>query len=209
MHAKLSSLFRPIQGNGRVTSYRYVERSASPLLRPYVSCYWMSEPVTLLERASSIHTAAQIDRVLPDGCTDIIFTYSPLQDRYSLRLIGAFTDPFAIVYEEDSPIHHFGVRFFPGGAFSLLQTAMAEFGGSSTDLELILPGSVQRLCERLFAGRSLDEKTKAMEEFLLSCLREHGAVQDDVMANLLYRIFESGGKMTVRELAKAEYLSAI
>ncbi|HZG16857.1 MAG TPA: helix-turn-helix domain-containing protein [Candidatus Bathyarchaeia archaeon] len=207
MNTRLSSLFRPIQGNGRVAFYRYIEKTASPLLRPYVSCYWMSEPVKLSERASNIYTAVQIDRVLPDGCTDIIFTYHPKQNRYSLRFIGAFADPFAIVYEEDSPIHHFGVRFFPGGAFSFLRTAMAEFSDSSIDLELVLPESVPRLNERLFAVSSMDEKVEIMEEFLISQLRKKGSLHDDLMANLLHRIFVTGGKISVRELAGVEYIS--
>jgi len=207
MNTRLSSLFRPIQGNGRVASYRYIEKTASPLFRPYVSCYWMSEPMELSGTAGKIHTAAQIDRVLPDGCTDIIFTYRPKQNRYSLRFIGAFADPFAITYEEDSPIHHFGVRFFPGGAFSFLGTAMAEFSGSSIDLELVLPGSVQRINERLFAASSMDERVEIMEEFLISQLRKKGSLHDDLMANLLHRIFVTEGKISVRELAGAEYIS--
>ncbi|MFH5187352.1 DUF6597 domain-containing transcriptional factor [Paenibacillus sp. TAB 01] len=69
MDAKLHALFRPMQANGRDPAYTYSEWPPSPALKPYVACYWVSEPAGL-QAALLQKGGSAVDRVLPDGCTE-------------------------------------------------------------------------------------------------------------------------------------------
>ncbi|MBP1990639.1 helix-turn-helix domain-containing protein [Paenibacillus eucommiae] len=206
MDARLNSLFRPTQANGRVASHSYAEWMPTPLLKPYVSCYWTSEP----RHASEVlffNDHKPIDRVLPDGCSDIIFEHDIIADRYQVRYCGMFDQPFAIAYDEQRPIRRFAVRFFPGGAYFFLQTALIEFTNQHLDLELVWPGIAGELGEQIFETKSVSSKIQSLEYFLLSMLDSSRQVNDDLMKNLLYPIFMSGGTLSVHELAKSEGIS--
>ncbi|WP_052488013.1 DUF6597 domain-containing transcriptional factor [Gordoniibacillus kamchatkensis] len=109
MDARLHALFRPVQANGREPSNRYVEVAPSPLLKPYVACYWASEPAGRPLGAAG----AAIDRVLPDGCTDILFGHDVARDRYSAHCCGIFDRPFAISYDAERPMRKLESVFFP------------------------------------------------------------------------------------------------
>lgn len=207
MNTRLHSLFRPIQANGRVASYRYVEIMPSPLLKPFVSCYWASEP---LNPANLSATAAceTVDRVLPDGCTDILFEHDLKDDSYRIRYCGMYDHPFPILYDEKCPVRKFGVRFFPGGAYPFMKTPLAEFANRHLALDWIWPGITGKIGERIFQATSLDAKVRIMEHYLVSMAKTSRAVNDSLMANLLHRIFASRGKASVRELAESEAISA-
>ncbi|WP_276353896.1 helix-turn-helix domain-containing protein [Cohnella caldifontis] len=207
MLAALHPLFRPVQANGRVPAYRYAERLPSPALRPYVACYWLSEPASSGPTAHPGDDEA-IDRVLPDGCTDILFEYELLHRRCRIRYAGFDERPFAIEYRADRPAVKFGIRFFPGGAFPFLRFPLSEFSGMLLPLDEAWPGFGKGIAERIFESENMDGKVRAAERFLLSRLQASGSPVDDTMGNLLFRIFRSGGNVGVTELAAAEGISS-
>jgi hypothetical protein len=58
-----------------------MERPPSRLLAPFVACYWMTGPVMAeeMEPATAhllkIPQEGAVDRVVPDGCSDILFVH--------------------------------------------------------------------------------------------------------------------------------------
>ncbi|MGA8145640.1 MAG: helix-turn-helix transcriptional regulator [Candidatus Acidiferrales bacterium] len=86
----------------------YQEFSASPKFAAHIECFWVhraDEPV-------------RDYRVLPDGCSDIIFE-QPARDYGGLALVGTMTRAQAF----NIPARHFtfGVRFRPGMAARLVR----------------------------------------------------------------------------------------
>ncbi|WP_248927899.1 AraC family transcriptional regulator [Paenibacillus hamazuiensis] len=204
MEDALHALFRPIQANGRVVSQKYIEFKPSPALMSFVSCYWASEPSFHPDSANN----DGIDRVLPDGCTDILFEHDIKGNRYHIRYYGVFDRPFPIAYDDKRPVRKFGVRFFPGGAYPFMRTPVAEFTGRYCALDAIWPNIAEEIGEKLFAQESMEEKVRIIEHYLLTIAQRNRPVDDPLMANLLYRIFVSEGKTGVCELAESEAVSA-
>jgi len=208
MNARLHSMYRPIQAAGRVAAYRYVEMMPSPFLKPFVACYWASEPINSAEDSSAAASfEAAVERVLPDACTDILFEHDLKDNRFRIRYCGMFDHPFPILYDEKRPVRKFGVRFFPGGAYPFIQTPLSEFANRHLDLGLLWPQMAGEIGERIFQAASLDAKVRIMEHYLISAGTLTGEVQDSLMANLLYRIFASKGTASVGELAESEVIS--
>lgn len=211
MEATLGQLFRPIQANGRDPSHHYVEVLPSPALRPFVSCYWLSEPRRMIHGTGTEQVQeGAIDRVLPDGCTDLLFEHDEQGQRCLSRYCGVYDHPFVIAYDLARPTKKFGVRFFPGGAYPFVQTSLSEHANQHMELDNIWPVLGNDLGERLMAEGSLAGKVRIMESFLLKRLAvrgERGVRKDIRMSNLLHRIFASEGVVGIRELADAEGIS--
>jgi AraC-like DNA-binding protein len=203
MQLELQSLFCPIQANGRVGSYKYVEITPSPLLRNYVSRYWALEPSSVPDLADS----DMVDRVVPDGCTDILFEHDLVNNRYRIRYFGILDHPFQITYNEKRPVRKFGIRFFTGGAYPFIQTALAEFSNRCYELNDIWPGFAEKMGKELFDQDSPYAKVRVMEQYLLTIAARSKIASDNLLSNLLYRIFASRGKASVHELAQSEAIS--
>lgn len=140
MQVQLHTLFRPKQASGRVATNRYMEISPSLPLAPYVSCYWLSEPLMQDQDcylSFNMQHEAAVDRVLPDGCNDIIFEHDLKLNQFRTRYSGFFEGSFTITYDQQHPVRKFGVRFFPGGAHALLGVPLHEFANSLVDIDLV------------------------------------------------------------------------
>ncbi|TBL78493.1 AraC family transcriptional regulator [Paenibacillus thalictri] len=208
MNPSLHLLYRPIQANGRVASHRYIEILPSPELRPYVACYWSSEPRFPPDLSADAADITVVDRVLPDGCTDIIFEQNLRDHHYQIRYCGMFDHPFLLRYDTERPVRSFGVRFFPGGSYSFIRASMAEFSNRHQDLDGIWPGIAGQIGERIMEAATLDAKVQVMERFLLTIAMKNEMAADHLTANLLHRIFAAMGNVKVRELAEKEVVSA-
>jgi len=207
MNARLHSMYRPIQAAGRVAAYRYVEMMPSPFLKPFVACYWASEPINSAEDSSAAASfEAAVDRVLPDACTDLLFEHDLKDNRFCIHYCGMFDHPFPIRYDENRPVRKFGVRFFPGGAYPFVQAPLCEFANQHLDLDLIWPRIAGEIGERIFQAASLDAKVRIVEHYLISAAKTTGEAIVSVMANLLYRVFASKGTASVGELAESELI---
>lgn len=212
MQLQNHTLFRPRQANGRVASNKYIELAPSPKLAPYVSCYWLSEPITENKEqdCSEFIKAAceeRVDRVLPDGCSDIIFEHDLNENKYRTLFCGFFDEPFPITYDQNHPLRKFGVRFFPGAIYSLLGIPQQDFAHSHFDIDLVWKGMTQAIGEKIFDEPSFKMKVKMMEQFLTSCMHTRNIVDNSLMNNLLRHIFVTEGQTSVRELAEREVIS--
>lgn len=205
MDARLQALFRPVQANGRTIFSSYVEIMPSPVLKPYISCYWYSEPTAPSQEAAG---SGNIDRVIPDGCTDILFEHELYDGTFQIRYCGLLEQPFTVSYDKGRPVRRFGIRFFPGGAFPFIKMTLERLTNHICPLDDILPIQAEGTAEELFEKSQLDGKAKVAETFLISLLRQQEPVTDDMLKNVLHRIFISGGTSTVTQLAEYEAVSS-
>jgi hypothetical protein len=88
----------------------YAEVAPSPALAPWVECYWS---------ARGVASPGLPNRVLPDGCADVIvdlggapraFAVGPMRTASVVAMTGA--------------VDLFGVRFHPGAGAALLGTPL-------------------------------------------------------------------------------------
>ncbi|WP_179031104.1 helix-turn-helix domain-containing protein [Paenibacillus kribbensis] len=218
MDPLLHSLFRPLQVNGSDSSTTYIEKKPSAALRAYVACYWESGPAARVvegnfaascEDAASLSQLdeAAVDRVLPDGCTDILLEYDPVSKRQEISYCGTFTYPFVSARQAGAETRIFAVRFFPGGAHYFHGMPIHLFTGGNYRLEEIWPENVEIIGERISEAQDFNERVRIMDEYLSRLLLRHRTSDCDLMKNLLHRIFVNGGSVGVKELAEREAIS--
>ncbi|URJ36431.1 helix-turn-helix domain-containing protein [Paenibacillus polymyxa] len=218
MDPLLHSLFRPLQVNGSDPSTYYIEQKPSATLRAYVACYWESGPADR-ERESNLAASREdtaslclpeeetMERVLPDGCTDILLEYDPVSQRRDISYCGTFTQPFVSARQAESETRIFAVRFFPGGAYYFHGMPTHLFTGGNYRLEDLWPESMAIIGERILEAGDFNERVRIMEEYLNQLLLRRRTSDCNLMKNLLHRIFVSGGSVEVKELAEREAIS--
>lgn len=178
----------------------YRECEPSRALRPYVRCFWAvrNDVATL--------AATPSQRVLPDGCMDIILARSGPEDEgrdaFALTAVGAMSRYFDAV---PLPLR-IGVRFEPGMGPLFLRVPAATL----TDLEIPLRELWGRDAHTLLADvvkpPSIAERVHVLERWLLRRLDCAGAVDEPVLA-VVRRIVADGGKGAVREVVRGAGLS--
>jgi AraC-like DNA-binding protein len=166
---------------------RYIEAPPSAALAPWVASYWSITGA--LEGMRS-------ERVLPDGCADVIIDLGTGRDPYA---VGAMRR--ALVITLTSRLDMFGVRFQPGGALPFLDNPLHELTDRLVPLDSLW-GSLGTRLGDAFAGASPHERIPIVERILLGRLRNARA--DDALAVRAADLFRrSRGGASVRAVAAA------
>lgn len=100
----------------------YLEYNPHPLLAPYIETYWASNGFAGNEI---------MQRILPDGCVDIIFSFGP--HHLHSFLVGTMTSFLDVSYRGEARL--FGIRFRPGGITAFTRTPIFEFTDMRTDIQ--------------------------------------------------------------------------
>ncbi|MBZ2187071.1 MAG: helix-turn-helix domain-containing protein [Bryobacter sp.] len=88
----------------------YWEIRPSPQLASYIECFWISRSLR----------PAPGQRILPDGCVDIVFS-TRKSNPVGLNVVGLMTRPLTRNFEATEEF--FGVRFRPGAASAFIPDA--------------------------------------------------------------------------------------
>ena len=102
----------------------YREIAPTLALRPWVECFW----------SRSDGGVANEQRVLPDGCADLVFD---LTDGESM-VVGTMTKPLVLPPRAKSEF--FGVRFRPGRAAAFLRIPLSEITDARVPLRDLWSG---------------------------------------------------------------------
>jgi AraC-like DNA-binding protein len=113
----------------------YREHAPTPALAPFVRCFWSV-------RFDPSHGPPSMQRVLPDGCMDVIFSFGDepvgsftLPDERA-RLVGSMTFADRFLLHPGADL--FGVRFRPGAAAAFVRVDAHEVLNSSASLRNVL-----------------------------------------------------------------------
>jgi AraC-like DNA-binding protein len=128
---------------------RYQEIAPSPRLARHVECFWSVLPALEGEQ----------HRVLPDGCTDLIFW--SIDGRVQGSAVGAMTQ--AMITNLAPGTEVFGVRFHPGMSHGLLRVPIGLLTNRITDLDSLWGNDARELEERFGCAKSLEERADVME----------------------------------------------
>lgn len=147
-------------------SYREYRPCAA--LQPFVQCYWSRE-------ATAAGAGPALNRVLPDGCMDIVFNFgdawSGAGERDGHRggaVVGTMTAPLLV--RPGRREEFVGVRFRPGRAPALLGIPAREFTDDSIALAAVWGREGAMLEERLAELPSAAARKAALERELLQRL---------------------------------------
>jgi AraC-like DNA-binding protein len=134
----------------------YVECGPSELLSPFAVCTWT--------RGASPTAVGSADRILPDGCIDIIW------DERSVFVAGPDTGP--VVLEPGAQLTSYtGVRFRPGAAPSFLHAPASEMRDLRVPLaELWGAADTRQLTDRLAGAPSTNDAVRELEHALVERL---------------------------------------
>lgn len=180
----------------------YREHAPPPVLTDLVECFWT-------RRVSGGAAAKSRSRILPDGCSDIIFDLD--QPRAAGTEPRAWPPAFVVglmrtasVVEEPGSVDLLGVRFRPGGATPLLRMPADELAGSRPPADDVVRG-LGGWHERL-AGAPLSERLTVLAH-LLEGLRRDDTGREPRVARAVSLVEESAGAVPVQRLAEAVDLS--
>jgi AraC-like DNA-binding protein len=166
----------------------YFEIAPPPRLSTYVECFWWL-------RSSE----GDMDhRVLPDACTDLIF--STLNGRVRGSAVGFMTR--AIVSPLAPREEIFGVRFRPAMSHGILRIPVSMLTDVIVDLESLWGKQARALEQRLADARSHQERIGCIESVL-----EPGGPPTPVQRAALW-VVENRGDASAAELARHAGLSA-
>src|SRR5262249_48274142 len=133
---------------------RYAEHLPGPGLAAHVACFW-----------SVACDQAGANRVLPDGCMDLLFD----ANTGSAALVGTMTGALLVPHAPRARI--FGVRFRPGEAFGFGGAAAADARAASVPLADAWGRRAAELAARLAEAAGDRERMALLERELLGLRR--------------------------------------
>ncbi|MBL7744599.1 MAG: helix-turn-helix transcriptional regulator [Chitinophagaceae bacterium] len=169
-------------------------------LQVFVKCFWT------LEADSKEEPSRQ--RVLPDGCMEMIFHYGDLYKQYFED--GSFVvQPRSFIfgqitrYIEIEPTGASGIvsaRFHPEGLSPFLKIPVSALENKAVSMGDLFGGKGHDLEKEILSATGNLQRIKIIEQFLLSLLADPGTA-DTITKNCVDAIFRSQGQIAVADLA--------
>ena len=169
---------------------RYQEYAPQPALSHLVRCYW-----TVRGRTES--QVAHVNRVLPDGCMDVIFD---LADRAGPQALIIGTMLQARVFEHAGSMDMLGVRFVPGAAPTVLPLTASTLTDTTLDAAEVWP-DVAGLLDRLSTGTDLRQRLQELEAHLMRAHKGRERAPCAVVG--MAHIERARGRLSVERLCRA------
>ncbi len=176
-------------------------------LKPFVKFFW------LLEDKSDL-PANSCERILPDGCLELIFNFGDpffrvygnnlrqLQPRSFIHgQIKSFID-----VQSSGRTGIIGARFHPSGLSPFIRESIASLNNSAVSLEDIFGRRIRAFEEQIFEAASTADQIKVIETFLISSLIPNQRV-DHTVELFIEKVFSSYGCLSPAHLAKKVRIS--
>jgi AraC-like DNA-binding protein len=176
---------------------RYEEFHPAEPLAGFIKCFWVLESAT----------SASPERILPDGCTEIVFH---LADPFDQHRPGGTTErqPLALLVgqmrnhlliQPTGRVKVLGVRFWPGGAYPFVSLPQHEIAGQVIALDSLWGAITRELHSRIADAATPADSVRLVETFLLA--RVNNTRPDDGLVRAIGLILRSGGRLPVESLA--------
>jgi len=168
---------------------RYTELAPGPALAPWVECYW-----SIRGRVAP----AVPNRVLPDGCADLIVGVAG-----EAGPVAVGTMRRAALYPLAGTVDLFGIRFRPGGAAPFLGLPLGELTDIRVPLDVLWGRDARALAEVLEPG-ALAARVARAERVLRERSVSRGSGRDaDLAASAVVLLRRARGGVGVREVSAA------
>jgi AraC-like DNA-binding protein len=185
---------------------RYTEIKPQKFLSGFVKCFWLLE-------GDEISNGNNKEKILPDGCMELIFNYGDRFKEY--RKDYSETQPLSFIYGqitkyiEVQPSGRTGiiaVRFHPNGAEAFLQYPVSELFNKAVSTYDILGKEGSELEEKILAAKDNRSRVEILQNYLISRLKKNNKY-DYVIAACIKRIEQSKGLVTISSLSEQYNIS--
>ncbi len=171
----------------------YHEYQPHPLLSSYIETYWVSEGYAEKEISQ---------RILPDGCVDIIFTFN--DDCLTPLLVGTMTSYLDISYTGKIKIA--GIRFRPGAIKSFVHIPVFEYTDTRIDILTLDTVLEKSFFQRIEDCRTMTQLISLLDKYFLQRLPQLS--YSDKQVDYAVRLIESQkGNIPAIKLANEVCLS--
>ncbi|MFT3677735.1 MAG: helix-turn-helix domain-containing protein [Chitinophagaceae bacterium] len=178
----------------------YQTYSPAAELASFVKCYWILE--------SPAEQMPVRQRIVPDGCMEMIFHYGDLYKQYRTAeefiiqprcfVFGQITDALEIEPTGHSAI--FSVRFHPDGFLPFAAMPIREMDNKAISLEQLYGAKGVELEKKVLTTVATESKIEIVEAFLLGKLQEAETV-DNIIKSTIDTILTANGQLSVNELS--------
>lgn len=178
----------------------YLEIKPNKFLSPYINCYWRLNGKSDLNYDNT-------ERVLPDGCIELIINFQEPFKQYSgnekfEKQSSAFIVGQIKNYKLLKPSCNFdmiGIRFKPAGAFKFFDLPLDEISFQTVDAELIWGRDIKELQAKMYET-NLSRRIFLLENFLLEKVLSN-KTNNKVIESSLNLINNNNSIFTVENLA--------
>lgn len=166
-----------------------------------IETYWVSDAVV---------SSASTQRILPDGCVDIIFNFASNDGTGRLRsfmphVIGTITSFLDVSYYAGT-VQMLGIRFRPNGITAFTRIPVFELTDKSVELALMETLFDSQFYERLPEFQTMKERIIYIESYLISQLPNFLATEERIDYVVKY-IRKANGLVSVKQIAEEACLS--
>lgn len=178
----------------------YKEYQPNIALLPYIETYWI---------AQGYSDQVESEKILPDGCVDIIFSFSHTSDYGNLvpflpNIIGAMTTYSEVHYLDY--ISMLGIRFRPAGITAFTQTPIHYFTNQQVDMTLVDSLFDTDFYSKLPELELMTEKINHIDSYFIDKLTEI-FVPDKQIIYAVDVIKNTNGLLTLNDVADRSCLS--
>ncbi|MCI0691174.1 helix-turn-helix domain-containing protein [candidate division KSB1 bacterium] len=181
---------------------RYRAIPPSPYLAKYIECFWTLE-------SGGKSSATSPERILPDGCVELIFNLADSFKRYHSNrvveiqpqtLVAGQMRRYAMI-EPAGRVKLFGVRFHPGGAYPFFQFPLSELTDQIIGFDSVWIRAGKELADRIHSARSVRERIGIIETTLLTRLEQRRNA-DRLMDAVVRMIVAREGLVSIERLRR-------
>lgn len=170
-------------------SLRFCRYDPGPRLCPFLRNFWTI-------RCDGAAAAPRRQRVVPDGCIDILLVRRSPTERYSAYVVGTMTTP--IFEDVTARAEYLGIRFAPGGFRHFFGIPVHELTDRIVPLES-LPASFLSP-EQIAESPERSRRIEILESSLSQRLRSDR--QDPTLEKVVDTISACRGNVTISQLAR-------
>lgn len=171
-------------------------------LSSLIKCYWT------LEIPAGFNSEKQ--RVVPDGCMEMIFILGDNIKRYTSEtdfifqpraiVIGQITEPFII--QPVGYVNCFAVRFYPYGVSNFIKKPLKELENKETLIADIFGQLIADELEcKIINATDTQQRIEIIEAFLLNILNEKETL-DTIVKSTVDILFETRGNSPIKSILK-------
>ena len=187
---------------------QYTERAPHPSLLSIVRCIWTFD-------SSADDGSPEMQRVVPDGCPEIILHYGErcsevnargqIEQQSRFLFAGQMSQP--LLLQPSVQAGMIGIRLQSAGARMLLGIPMRETTNVRLDLAAIWTQAGDDLVDAVRNARCSDERVQIVERFLWRKILQLRIEPDAAVAHAVALLQGTAGRISVDEIAKQCALS--
>jgi AraC-like DNA-binding protein len=184
----------------------YKQYDVTEELQPFIKCFWSLEE--LVSATADPQGAVQKQRIVPDGCMEMIFHYGDLYKQYMhdgsfiiqprCFVFGQITSPLEI--EPTGSTGIIAARFLPDGFLPFSSFPIQQMENKAVALHQLFGDDAIALEKTVLQTSTNEERIQIISTFLINRLQT-AEVRDRITQSGIDALMLSNGQLNVDELA--------